>query len=545
MRKPFVSLAVTGLVGLGALALSACTPTGPKLVDAYSGNDLFPFCVGAGQCGLITDAGGIALAPEYDAVVQTKFMGDPIAGRLLVQQNGKFGVTNAGGKYDIAPDWITLFYHPDGDVWIGHDGTGYHIINGSGQNRAALDSRIKGVLPVPGAAILAVPTTSDQSWMDVEGETFEAAPAFDLYHTTIPLTKVDLPEETFFGFFPTVFSDLIFKDGDEFGLVSVTGEEKLRIDIPADTGIEGAIEELIAAEAFEKIQHVIDNVRYRYRADPVAENLFQVVKEDGTLASRTSFSSISKFKEDRAVASTPDGTGVISKQFKFIVPPSYDMVELDADGRARFKSGTQVGVIDRSGKEIFSTSECDKITYQNNLMVICQNFRKTEKYGLLDYDGESLLKFVYPGLEMFETKSGQVTILKTQANGKYGLLSTLGQTVLEQKYDFIKTVELDDGLIFEARQGEAKFLFDSDGKAIPINLTDVSTVDVVANYIVTKREGKFQFNRTDGTKLQVPEMDSYDVIIREGEPYILLSFKGQEYVMTPEGDMLGYSSPDQ
>lgn len=209
------------------------------------------------------------------------------------------------------------------------------------------------------------------------------------------------------------------------------------------------------------------------------------------------------FMNNYAIVQTKDAKyGIIDKDFKFVIEPSY--YELGGDyGVAdngfisfRYSKDDQIGYIDVNTGEIVIAPQFDyEISgFLNNLATVEQN----GKCGLINKEGVFVLSPIYEWL--FPIGINRYAFLN---NGVFGLISSTGDTIVEPIY--------------------SRIIYDAQGFYYPIS-------DLIS---VQNELGKFGYITTEG-KMQIPMQ--YDFAYPFAENYAVVYVKNHEAIINMVGD---------
>lgn len=260
--------------------------------------------------------------------------------------------------------------------------------------------------------------------------------------------------------------------------------------------------------------------------------------------------------EKSTLAYRKDGKyGLINLEGKVITEPIYEEITSMhyKEGTFFVKQEEKVGVINLKGKEVIKP-EYETITSDNYYNEKTKNkttgfivSKKTEngyRYGYINYRGKMILDTEYTELERVTSisnekelyfiafKEGQAGLLRNkkvilnyeyediqysslndvfvvQRNGKQGIASKKGETIVNTEYDSITF----GGMYINAKKGNTTYLFDLNGASIENKEIVSKTATENPNYFIT-----------------VDQNDIYTVIDGEGKTVIDNDYSYIEYL---------------
>ena len=127
--------------------------------------------------------------------------------------------------------------------------------------------------------------------------------------------------------------------------------------------------------------------------------------------------------------------GVINTKGKLICPIQYDKIEdFNEFGVAKVYCGENLGIIDKSGKEIVPCVYTPGLACNKDLTKIFLD----GKIGLLNYEGVVSLPAQYDYVACDERRlKYKIPIIKFKLNEKYGFADSIGNVLLPPQYDYI------------------------------------------------------------------------------------------------------------
>ncbi|HTL83069.1 MAG TPA: WG repeat-containing protein [Bacteroidia bacterium] len=174
---------------------------------------------------------------------------------------------------------------------------------------------------------------------------------------------------------------------------------------------------------------------------------FGIINDKGTFITPARFQDMDYFFPDGVIGFKEKGKwGLIDTLGKIIVPAQYEEMEHDYEGLVYAKKKGKWGAIDHTGKAL-TTFDYDDFWFDINY-VVCM--KKKDKWGMMTKAGELLVEPTYDNISELYAGSGYFLV---KQNEKYGLLDTLGKTIVAVKYQAVcdynsgyALVELNDSI---------------------------------------------------------------------------------------------------
>jgi len=142
-----------------------------------------------------------------------------------------------------------------------------------------------------------------------------------------------------------------------------------------------------------------------------------------------------------AMYSTDGKVGVISKSGKVLIQPEYLDVFIPNPSKPVFVCYTNSDTyrfLNDKGEELYKDYEGVTALQTSDLNLDFEKsvfrFKKDDKYGLIDYDGNIVVSASYDELTSLKNRPGEILAKK---NEKVGVLDAHGQVKIEVKYDSI------------------------------------------------------------------------------------------------------------
>lgn len=145
-----------------------------------------------------------------------------------------------------------------------------------------------------------------------------------------------------------------------------------------------------------------------------------------------------------ALYSLDEKVGVVDKKGKTLIEPEYTTIYIPNQSKEVFFcfKGDEYRVLDSKGKDIFTEfSSVSPITISDTTLEMEKNvlyYEEDGKLGLVDFDGKKLSGAIYEKVESLKNKPGCILVKK---DGLYGVLDSYGNTVVDIKYNSVKSDE--------------------------------------------------------------------------------------------------------
>ncbi len=237
--------------------------------------------------------------------------------------------------------------------------------------------------------------------------------------------------------------------------------------------------------------------------------------------------------------------GVIDNNAKTIIEPTYDEMIIIPDKQkdifictydVDYKENTyKTKVINSKNKQIFSQyehvfaienhDENNNLWYENNVLKI----EKDGKYGLIDFNGKTILECSYDDIYSLENIPKRLVIKK---DNKCGLIDLNGTKIIEEKYKNILSAGKDiDLYIVESEQEKygIEGIIDCDYNDIkPINSKEVFCVKKDNEYELINRENdKIQVGKFD----EVTEIKDSIIVFKKDKKYYAYDIEKKENIL--------------
>ena len=145
-----------------------------------------------------------------------------------------------------------------------------------------------------------------------------------------------------------------------------------------------------------------------------------------------------------ALYSIDEKVGVVDKKGKTLIKPEYTTVYIPNQSKEVFFCyiDEEYKVLDSKGKDIFTEfSNVYPILISDTSLemekhVLC--YEENGKCGLVDFEGKKLTGPIYEKVESLKNKPGCILVKK---DGLYGVLDSYGNTIVDIKYNSVKSDE--------------------------------------------------------------------------------------------------------
>ena len=145
-----------------------------------------------------------------------------------------------------------------------------------------------------------------------------------------------------------------------------------------------------------------------------------------------------------ALYSLDEKVGIVDKKGKTIINPEYTTIYIPNQAKEVFFcfNGDEYRVLDSKGKDIFTdySSVSPIIISDTSLEMEKQvlSYEDDGKLGLVDYEGKKLTGAIFEKVESLKNKPGCILVKK---DGLYGVLDSYGNTIVDIKYNSVKSDE--------------------------------------------------------------------------------------------------------
>ena len=201
--------------------------------------------------------------------------------------------------------------------------------------------------------------------------------------------------------------------------------------------------------------------------------------------------------------------GVIDVNGNVIIEPKYEYIQLPNPSKPVFVciSGEETKVLNEKNEEIFSEyAEISAIPLQSvesntQYEKSVLRYKKDNKYGLINLEGDILLKPTYEEITGLKYKEGNLLV---KENNKYGVINLKGEKVIKTEYDNIEGDRFskqgsykEEGYIVckKTEEGYKYGYIDSTGKEIlKTNYNEITRIVENVNYtdvyLIARKDGQ-------------------------------------------------------
>jgi len=184
--------------------------------------------------------------------------------------------------------------------------------------------------------------------------------------------------------------------------------------------------------------------------------------------------------------------GLKDKNGKVLVKPIFSSIDSYNSTKNRIIASltyNKKGLIDNKGTII--------IPFEYSYFYKNQNFYKCTKNGqatLFDYDGNSILKKFYEGIEFYNHQ------FKVKENGLYGVLNLKGNEIIPIEYDEI-TYHEQKKWYSVVKNGVSNIINNQGENVFGKKYTSLSKIDYNLNYLLAEKNGEFGIINTSGKEI--------------------------------------------
>lgn len=221
--------------------------------------------------------------------------------------------------------------------------------------------------------------------------------------------------------------------------------------------------------------------------------------------------------------------GVIDSTGATIIDPSYqELIVIPNEKKdvflctynVNYETGEyETKAINSQNQEILTEYEkvepiANSTLYEENVLKI----KKDNKYGIIDLDGKELVPPTYNEISVFGQSSSDGYIVKNE-EGKYGLIDSTNNQILEMKYDLIDLVHGND--LYVVTEGENKKVIKKSGEEVVSG--NFETITSIADGIIFQKDGKQGYMTLEGeTKIE----PKYEMLKEAGNNLLIAKQNG-------------------
>ena len=130
--------------------------------------------------------------------------------------------------------------------------------------------------------------------------------------------------------------------------------------------------------------------------------------------------------------------GYIDRAGRLVIQPQYEVAWDFSEGLAYVRAGATRGVIDRTGKMVFTLQQVDMAGYFTEGLAPVQTASQPPRFGFVDRTGRIVINTEYGAARNFEEGLALVMV-ETRAGAavsrKYGFIDKRGRMVVPAQYD--------------------------------------------------------------------------------------------------------------
>ena len=170
------------------------------------------------------------------------------------------------------------------------------------------------------------------------------------------------------------------------------------------------------------------------RASVKLKNKWALINEKGELLTAFIYDEIGEFSEGLANVSIDGKYGFIDHSGKVVIPLNHEMAMPFENGLSRIGSlSSSYYFINKSGKKVFDVQYSHVYTFETDYAIVRQDVGSKELYGLINLNGETIIKPQYKDLKLNKLFPDLAII--ANKSGKYGVVNIkINKVVIQPKY---------------------------------------------------------------------------------------------------------------
>lgn len=236
--------------------------------------------------------------------------------------------------------------------------------------------------------------------------------------------------------------------------------------------------------------------------------------------------------------------GVINNSAKIIIEPTYDeMIQIpDANTPlfictydVNYEEGTyKTKVLDNENKEILKeynlvtgidNFDNEEYWYESGVL----KFKRTDKYGLLDYTGKIILEPEYDSITAIQ---GDKNSLIIKIGSKIGVCNNSGKIIIEpDEYKGFRKVNIENAYIFQ--KGDKYGIIGADGQILSNEYADIKSFSNSELFVV-KEDNKWKvYNKEKEEVIS----ETYDDFAGLGSEYIIVKKSDKYGIINTSGEV--------
>ena len=252
---------------------------------------------------------------------------------------------------------------------------------------------------------------------------------------------------------------------------------------------------------------------------------------------------------------TNEKYGVIDKEGKVVIEPKYDAVKIPNPSKPVFicYEGEKGKAYNEQGQQLYAEYntvepiELQNVAYDLPYEKSVLRSEKNGKYGLIDFNGNSILDTVYENIESFSYAEGQLQI---KQNDKLGIVNIKGTELVKPEYDTIigdNYYSQENGYKFSGyivgqkhEDGYKYGYINYKGKLkLKLEYNDISRITDINDdknaYLITAKNGQYGVNKNSKAIIK----NEYQAIEYNNTNKIFILQKGENYGTANEkGDIV-------
>ena len=260
-----------------------------------------------------------------------------------------------------------------------------------------------------------------------------------------------------------------------------------------------------------------------------------------------------------------DKMGVIDEKGNIVVDPIYQYIQIPNPEKAIFicmeennnkilndkKEEILKEFSDVSAIPLQGTND-NKVPYEKNIL----RYKKDNKYGIINFEGDIIIKANYDKIESLPYKEGELLVEK---DGKLGVVNSKGAKIIDIDYDkiegdnfyknetyaesgYIVCKKTEDGYLYGYKNANAKEVLKTEYNELIRIIDNKKSSDV---YLIARKDGQLGLIKNGKVvidfKFQNIEYDSSQdlLIVQKGSSYGIYTLNGRE-ILKPEYDELSF-----
>lgn len=258
--------------------------------------------------------------------------------------------------------------------------------------------------------------------------------------------------------------------------------------------------------------------------------------------------------------------GVIDSKGEIVINPEYDeYVVIPDSSKAIFICTTDVDydkgtystkVLNEKNEEIFTDFDLiqavENYDSSNNLWYAKDILKasKEGKWGIIDTKGNVIVDFIYDDITALK---GVENSLLTEIDGKYGIVDYVGSVIIENEYNSIEPLakKYENGYIVENSEGKYGVITYTKKVAVKEQYDDVKNVYGNGKYYVVKEGRNWEVIDEEGEKYlagkydDILDVNGENAIVSSKDKYGVVSIADNKNIIDIKYDSIVYASGDK